>query len=886
MYKREIKPLSSHMEDAISKTINRLEEAAGNEKRSADQKMGDTKPDNVEDDQVTPNKEDGSQKKAPARKADAKPDLQEKYKVGDTVKPQKGPHKDHPHEIIHAFGDGTYNIRPIGLSPKQTKYRLGAAKASESDLVKLQEEVKLDEGKEALIQSYLLNELRKEQKLDPIGKEDDDIDNDGDVDDSDRYLRHRRDVITKAVKKQKGKSEELKEDREKIEKQIASMQKHLDSIGGNSSAVKMKKVAMQRKIGELQNKLDSMQESTLEEKMTDDDWVHIDRAGSFFNPKKDKIIGYSKSPKDQNRAPKLKAGANAAMRIGDAKKKGFVVESVDLKERWEVEPGKYAIGSASYDDKEIVTVDKQTAAKLQAYFKKNNDGKAWRELFQGKGKGKNSVEDQKSFDAYVQRLLGEEVESVDLNERWEVPAGKHAIGSASYDDKEIVTVDKETAAKLQAYFKKNNDGKAWGELFQGKGKGKNSVEDQKSFDAYVQRLLGEEVELDEAKLSYDDFVGVGHHMWDCTYELKGKHAGVTRHTGVQTKKKNEADAKALVKKRHPNADPASITCKYKGVRTEEVKLDEAKNYVFKDGKVHISKADFQKVSKDYKNSTKGKERMMVMDPKTGSTVSAPVVFTEDAKTLTAIRPHRQGKVQYKQDNERNQKQAVKDREEKMFAEDRDIEEMLEFIEENDIDLDSLTDKELEELFDPTLKEKLLGKLAKGIFKGAKSVAKRYSTSGRADRATKRADKAEKKVKDRERLKKAKDRERRAKAKQREQKARDQERKRRVQQRKRNAQSGVKKEERIVFERKEDYTVYHKTFSSAVQHAVEMAKKRGYEVDPEDYDQKVALGPRKPSAGKTNSYILDLMKNGKPVKQKLIMQVYYDEGRYELNMYIS
>jgi hypothetical protein len=29
-----------------------------------------------------------------------------------------------------------------------------------------------------------------------------------------------------------------------------------------------------------------------------------------------------------------------------------------------------------------------------------------------------------------------------------------------------------------------------------------------------------------------------------------------------------------------------------------------------------------------------------------------------------------------------------------------------------------------------------------------------------------------------------------------------------------------------------------------------------------------------------------MKNGKEVKQKLQMQVYYDEGRYELNMYIS
>jgi len=87
-------------------------------------------------------------------------------------------------------------------------------------------------------------------------------------------------------------------------------------------------------------------------------------------------------------------------------------------------------------------------------------------------------------------------------------------------------------------------------------------------------------------------------------------------------------------------------------------------------------------------------------------------------------------------------------------------------------------------------------------------------------------------------------------------------------------------------KKSDYTIYHKTFSSAVQHAAEVAKKRGYEVDDDNWDRKVAMGPRKPGKGKTNSYTIDLMKGGKPVKNKLQMQVYYDEGRYELNMYIS
>ena len=39
-----------------------------------------------------------------------------------------------------------------------------------------------------------------DEALDPVGKEDDDIDNDGDTDDSDAYLKKKRDAISKAVK--------------------------------------------------------------------------------------------------------------------------------------------------------------------------------------------------------------------------------------------------------------------------------------------------------------------------------------------------------------------------------------------------------------------------------------------------------------------------------------------------------------------------------------------------------------------------------------------------------------------------------------------------------------------------------------------------------------
>ena len=41
------------------------------------------------------------------------------------------------------------------------------------------------------------------EELDPVGKEDDDVDNDGDVDDSDSYLKNKRKVATKAIKNEK-----------------------------------------------------------------------------------------------------------------------------------------------------------------------------------------------------------------------------------------------------------------------------------------------------------------------------------------------------------------------------------------------------------------------------------------------------------------------------------------------------------------------------------------------------------------------------------------------------------------------------------------------------------------------------------------------------------
>ena len=62
-----------------------------------------------------------------------------------------------------------------------------------------------------------------DEAMDPVGKEDGDIDNDGDTDDSDRYLKKRRAAISKAIKK-KGKNEAVSpEKKEQLNKKIRKL---------------------------------------------------------------------------------------------------------------------------------------------------------------------------------------------------------------------------------------------------------------------------------------------------------------------------------------------------------------------------------------------------------------------------------------------------------------------------------------------------------------------------------------------------------------------------------------------------------------------------------------------------------------------------------------
>ena len=105
--------------------------------------------------------------------------------------------------------------------------KLGQRARLAMTLKKLKEETELSEE-----QSAKLDELIAQlEAMDPVGKEDGDIDNDGDKDSSDKYLQARRDVIGKAMKKEGAEGEDH---------EVSMATKTLDSIIRHATELKGK----------------------------------------------------------------------------------------------------------------------------------------------------------------------------------------------------------------------------------------------------------------------------------------------------------------------------------------------------------------------------------------------------------------------------------------------------------------------------------------------------------------------------------------------------------------------------------------------------------------------------------------------------------------------
>jgi hypothetical protein len=72
----------------------------------------------------------------PAEKAEADAEEAPEYKIGDIVKPTKGPHKDEPHLIVKVHPDGRLDIKPKDLEGDAIKYPHGVgATAKPEDVI-------------------------------------------------------------------------------------------------------------------------------------------------------------------------------------------------------------------------------------------------------------------------------------------------------------------------------------------------------------------------------------------------------------------------------------------------------------------------------------------------------------------------------------------------------------------------------------------------------------------------------------------------------------------------------------------------------------------------------------------------------------------------------
>ena len=84
--------------------------------------------------------------------------------------------------------------------------------------------------------------------------------------------------------------------------------------------------------------------------------------------------------------------------------------------------------------------------------------------------------------------------------------------------------------------------------------------------------------------------------------------------------------------------------------------------------------------------------------------------------------------------------------------------------------------------------------------------------------------------------------------------------------------------------------YFDTFSEAVQTARKRIEDRGFEIDQDDWWSEVNVGQGRPKDGQTTRMTIGLIKNDKPQKKALHIQVYNRghqfRNNYELNYYVS
>ena len=161
--------------------------------------------------------------------------------------------------------------------------------------------------------------LQEKKKLDPVGKEDGDVDNDGDKDESDKYLMKRRKAIAKAMKNEHHQKDEngnvIEHDEEEVEE--AYTVTNADKKG-NTPAYQAFKAGKKNKLTgkPLYKAADHMKEeeiSPIESVLSPEELERVAQISREFDEKMEEgygmMKGYSKG--GEVKAPRMQKGAMA-----------------------------------------------------------------------------------------------------------------------------------------------------------------------------------------------------------------------------------------------------------------------------------------------------------------------------------------------------------------------------------------------------------------------------------------------------------------------------------------------------------------------------------------------------------------------------------------------
>ena len=231
----------------------------------------------------------------------------------------------------------------------------------------------------------------------------------------------------------------------------------------------------------------------------------------------------------------------------------------------------------------------------------------------------------------------EKINWIDVTPKGYGPKEETELGEAKRSRKDELKYQAAVAAfkKKGGIIKKDKPGPTFKSFFKGY-KHKKGPTQAEEVEATRMPMEAPFVLIDEkwavGVVYHQDFGGGEISYFRADALLKNKRwkgMGVDEYGGKQKKPRNiTADEKT------PGWEITPKNEIPKGLK-EEVDLEEAvlvnRDYKYDGKKIHISKKNFKKVHKDYKNDTPGKERMITYDSKWG-TVSVPVEFTEEVET--------------------------------------------------------------------------------------------------------------------------------------------------------------------------------------------------------------------------------------------------------------